>query len=55
MDEGQGAYRLTSIDRDTDAVIGTLEIGFSQPKALVATGRDVWVITTAGSALEVTI
>lgn len=54
MNEGQGAYRLTSIDRDTDAVIGTLEIGFSQPKALVATGRDVWVITADGSAMQIT-
>jgi hypothetical protein len=49
----RGPFRLAHIDPDSGEVTATLDLGRRQPKALLAAGRDVWVIAADGTALLV--
>ncbi len=45
-----GDYRLARVDPATEKVTATLDAGRSQPAALVATGRNLWLIARDGTA-----
>jgi hypothetical protein len=51
--DAAGSYRLAQIDPATGEVTGSLDVGRSQPKALVANGGDVWAIAADGTAVLV--
>lgn len=51
----RGRYRLVHIDQEGGEVTATVDLGRRQPKALVPSGNDVWVIAADGTALLVKV